>query len=73
MKPGTLLLPAEAADEVEDMLRSWHRVERQQSPYELVPMRPGEVYEYRRDYLIRAHRAQHGPPSLGYAVVEVRH
>ena len=73
MKPAVVLLPAEIADPVDDLLRAWQRLERQMSPYELVPMNPGDEFEVRRDFLIRCHRAHHGPPSLAYACVSVRH
>ncbi len=72
MKPGTILLPAELERPVEQLLRCWRDVERQGTPYRLVPMKPGDKFEERRDLFIRAHATHHGGPSLGYAVVSVR-
>ena len=72
MKPGTVLVPEELADPVDDLLAAWRRVERQDTPYDLVAMRPGDEYAVRDDYLIRCHRTHHGPPSLSYTAVQVR-
>src|SRR5687768_1300186 len=47
MKPGVVMLPRELERPVEAMLRCWRDVERQATPYKLVPMSPGQVYEVR--------------------------
>lgn len=72
MKPGTILLPSELAEPVDDMLRAWRRIERQDTPYELVPMNPGDMYRVRKDFGIRAHRTHHGGPSLAFAAIQIR-
>ena len=72
MKPGTVLLPRELEQPVDALLRSWRTVERQGTPYKLVGMGPGETYEVRRDFIIRAMATHHGGSSLGYALVSVR-
>src|SRR5688572_5934711 len=54
MKPGTILLPREMEKSVDAMLRCWRDVERQGTPFVLVPMSAGETYQVRRDLLIRA-------------------
>jgi ribonuclease Z len=73
MKPPHVLLPEEIADPVDDMLRTWRRLERQQTPYKLVAMKPGEMHRVRRDFGVRALRTHHGPPSLGFAAIQIRH
>src|SRR5437868_5608851 len=72
MKPGTILLPADIARFVDEMLRAWRNIERQRTPYTLVPMEPGKVHEVRRDFVIRALETHHGGPSVGYSLVSVR-
>jgi ribonuclease Z len=72
MKPGTILLPRELERGVDVMLRCWRDVERQGTPYNLVGMTPGELYEVRRDFAIRAFATHHGGGSLGYALISVR-
>ena len=72
MKPGTILLPRELEVPVDRMLRCWRDVERQGTPYKLVPMSPGQMYEVRRDFGIRCFATHHGSASLGYALISVR-
>lgn len=72
MKPGTILVPQELAGALDDMLKCWRQVERQGTPYTLVPMAAGEQYNIRKDLVIRAVETHHGGTSLGYAVVNIR-
>jgi ribonuclease Z len=72
MKPGTVLLPRELEAPVDKMLRCWRDVERQGTPYKLVPMSPGQMYEVRRDFGIRCFATHHGGVSLGYSLVSIR-
>lgn len=72
MKPGTILLPAEIESSVDEMLGCWQRIERQNTPYELVGMSPGDVHRIRKDFGIRALRTHHGGPSLGFACISFR-
>jgi ribonuclease Z len=72
MKTGTVLLPRELAKPVETLLRCWRDVERQATPFNLVPMTAGDVHQVRRDFLIRCFATHHGSASLGYSLVSVR-
>lgn len=72
MKAGTILLPREIERPVDALLRSWRDVERQGTPYQLVPMQPGQLYEVRRDFGIRAWATHHGGASLAYALISIR-
>ena len=72
MKPGTILLPAELQRPVDALLKCWRDVERQGTPYTLVPMTAGMLHEVRRDFAIRAVATHHGGVSLGYCVISVR-
>lgn len=72
MKPATILLPRELEAPLENLLRSWREVERQATPYKLVPMQPGQLFEPRRDFGIRAWAAHHGGPSLAYVILSIR-
>ncbi|HYE20058.1 MAG TPA: MBL fold metallo-hydrolase [Tepidisphaeraceae bacterium] len=72
MKPGTILLPRDLVPGVDQMLRCWRGIERQQTPYKLVGLAPGESFAVRKDFLIRAVETHHGGSSLGYALVSVR-
>jgi ribonuclease Z len=72
MKPGTVLLPQELHAPIDRMLRCWRDVERQGTPYQLVPMAPGQLHELRRDFGVRAFATHHGGVSLGYALINIR-
>lgn len=72
MMAGTILLPREIDRPVDALLRAWRDVERQGTPYQLVPMQPGQMYEVRRDFGIRAWASHHGGASLAYALVSIR-
>ncbi|MGH7177959.1 MAG: hypothetical protein ACREJC_11305, partial [Tepidisphaeraceae bacterium] len=54
------------------LLRCWRDVERQGTPYELVPMTPGQLHEVRRDFGIRAVATHHGGGSLGFVLLSIR-
>jgi ribonuclease Z len=72
MKPGIVVVPREIERSVDALLRAWRDVERQGTPYKLVPMSPGHLWEVRKDFGIRAFATHHGGPSLGYALISIR-
>lgn len=72
MKPGTIFLPREIERPVDQLLRCWRDVERQGTPFNLVPMASGQLVEVRRDFGIRAFATHHGGASLGYAIISIR-
>jgi ribonuclease Z len=72
MKAGTVLLPKQLVDPVDQLLRCWRYIERQNTPYKLVGMAPGDAHEVRKDFLIRAVETHHGGASLGFVLVDVR-
>lgn len=72
MKAGTVIVPREIEKDVDCMLRCWRNVERQGTPYQLIPISPGELYEVRKDFGIRAFATHHGGPSLGYSLISIR-
>jgi ribonuclease Z len=72
MKPGTVFLPRELERPVDAMLRCWRDIERQNTPYNLIPMSPGQLFEVRRDFGIRAYQTHHGGVSLGYGLISIR-
>jgi ribonuclease Z len=72
MKGGTIFLPRELERPVDQMIRCWRDIERQATPYQLLPMSPGQLYEIRRDFGIRALATHHGGVSLGYSLISIR-
>jgi ribonuclease Z len=72
MQAGTIVLPAELEAPVDRMLRVWRDVERQGTPYKLIPMNAGDMHQVRRDFGIRCFATHHGGTSLGYSLISVR-
>lgn len=72
MKAGTVILPRELELPVDNMIRCWRQIERQSTPYTLVPMQAGEMHEVRKDFGIRAVATHHGGVSLGYSLISIR-
>lgn len=72
MTGGTIFLPAELIGPVERLLAVWREIERQQTPYQLIGMQPGQLHEIRRDFGIRALGTHHGGVSLGYSLISIR-
>jgi ribonuclease Z len=72
MKAGTVLLPAELERPVDQLLRVWRDIERQGTPFKLIPMKAGQLHEVRRDFGIRAVATHHGGISLGYVLISIR-
>lgn len=72
MKPGTILLPRSLIHPADAMLKCWREVERQGTPYKLVGLEPGQHFQVRKDFIVRAMETHHGGDSLGYCLVSVR-
>jgi ribonuclease Z len=72
MTGGTIFLPAELVGSVERLLAVWREIERQQTPYQLIGMQPGQLHEIRKDFGIRALGTHHGGVSLGYSLISIR-
>lgn len=69
---GKCYCPAPMADPLRAMLKSWGDIERQETPYEIVGLNPGDVIEVRPNLFLRAHQSSHTIPSLAYALFERR-
>jgi ribonuclease Z len=72
MTPGTLYLPAELIAPTQRLLAIWRDIERQDTPFELIPMSDNKLHEIRRDFGIRALATHHGSGSLGYSLISIR-
>jgi ribonuclease Z len=71
MPPPTLYVPDQVAEKLVEVLAAWDRLQRFDSAFELVPVRPGGSYPLGRDVELRPFRTYHVVPSVGYAVVRV--
>lgn len=70
--PGTVLAPERLVDPLKSLLHVWGQIEGHVTPAKIVGMQPGDEFPIRRGLVARAFRINHGVPSLGFVVVEVR-
>ena len=54
------------------MLRAWEPLERQRTPFEIVPLAPDEDLEIKNNIRLRAIATRHTVTSLGFSVLERR-
>ena len=69
---GRCFCPIAMAEPLRVMMRSWGVLERQETPFEIVGMEPGQEVEVKPNTFLRAHASSHTTPSLAYALVEKR-
>jgi len=69
MKLPTLYVPAQIAEAMTAMLRSWEAVQRYSILCPVVPVEPGGRYAIARDVWLEPFRTYHPVPSNGYLVV----
>ncbi len=72
MGPGTVVCDARIAPSIDAMLKSFHPVEQQTTPYNLIPLEPNQEIEIKNSVVLRAFETEHTAPSFGYAIVEKR-
>ncbi len=70
--PGCALVPKALVEPIKALMQAWGRIEGHVSPCRVVGMSPGEEFELRRGLIARTFEINHGVPSLGFAVVDVR-
>lgn len=72
MGPGRILCPAAIAPAITRMMEGYIELERQKTPYELVPMEAEQTFEIKNNILVRAFALEHTVPTMGYSVFERR-
>lgn len=70
---GTLLCPSHLVDPFRDLMKAWARIERHPSPANIVAAEPDKDFEIRKGLIARPFAVNHGYPSLGYTLLDVRH
>jgi ribonuclease Z len=68
-----VFLPEQAIEDVRSWLAASERLEAVSYGVELLPARPGESIQLRRDLEVRFLPGRHRVPSVGYLINEVRH
>ena len=69
---GKCYCPKPMAEPLQAMMRTWVALERQETPFEIVGLEPGDEVEIKPNTFLRAHASSHTIPSLAYSVVEKR-
>ncbi|MBM4107490.1 MAG: hypothetical protein FJ255_01535 [Phycisphaerae bacterium] len=72
MGSGTILCDARIARAVQSMLAGYVDLERQKTPYELVPLLPEQPHQLKPSVYLRGFETEHTAPSFGYVVYEKR-
>lgn len=71
--PGCVIAPLSLVDPIKALLQVWGRIEGHVTPAKIIGLSPNEDFELRRGLVARTFEINHGVPSLGYAVIDVRH
>jgi ribonuclease Z len=69
---GRCVCHPELEQPLRGMMRAWEPLERQRTPFEILPIAPEESIELKNNVLLRAIETRHTVPSLGFSVLERR-
>lgn len=72
MGAGRILCPSAIAPAITRMMDGYIDLERQKTPYELVPLEPEQTFEIKNNIFVRAFALEHTVPTFGYSVFERR-
>lgn len=72
MGPGTIVCDARIERDVRMMMDGFSALERQKTPYEVIPLEDGGEVELKNNIVLRAFRTEHTCPSMGYCIIEKR-
>lgn len=71
--PGRLIVHHSLAPLIEDLMKTWARIEGHPSEIEVVPVEPMQDVPIRRGLIVRPFAVNHVRTSLGFSVIEIRH
>ena len=71
--PGTMLMPTALVKAAKAIMAAWADMEGHPSPANIVGLEPGQEYTLRKGLFLRAFAVNHGCPSLGFSLIELRH
>lgn len=72
MGEGTIVCDARIAPAVERMMAGYVELERQRTPYKVIPVTAGQETQIKNNVMLRAFETEHTVPSMGYSVIEKR-
>lgn len=72
MGVGRIVADARICPAITRMMEGFVDLERQKTPYELIPVEPEQTVEIKPSVVLRAFATEHTAPSMGYVAVENR-
>ena len=72
MGVGTAVCHESLAGPITEMMQGWQALERQKTPFHVVPLASGGEIEIKPDIALRGLEVAHTSPSMGYAIIEYR-
>jgi ribonuclease Z len=69
---GRVVCHPSIAGPLDRMMKTWVDLEQQVTPYEIVPLAPGEDLPLKANLVLRAFEAHHTSPALAFAIIERR-
>lgn len=72
LPPATYVVPPGLADDLEDLLRVWRRMDGGSLEATIATCAPGEEWPLRKDLIARPFRTRHRVVSQGYVIEELR-
>jgi ribonuclease Z len=72
MGEGTIICDGRIAPAIERMMAGYVELERQNTPFKMIPLKPGEEFQIKNNIVVRGFEVEHTVPSFGYCVVEKR-
>jgi ribonuclease Z len=72
MGTGKIVCDKRIAPAVERMLKGFHELEQQETPFEIIPLEHDQQLKIKNNTSLRAFHTEHTSPSMGYCVVEHR-
>jgi ribonuclease Z len=72
MGNAKIICDSRIAGSIKRMMEGYVDLERQRTPYDLVPLLPDQPYEIKNNMFIRGFETEHTCPSFGYSVYERR-
>jgi ribonuclease Z len=72
MGEGTVVCDARIAPHIQRMMEGYIELERQTTPYKLIPLKAGEEHQIKNNIMLRAFEVEHTVPAFGYTIVEKR-
>jgi ribonuclease Z len=72
MGPGNIICPEPIANDIVKMMDGFIDLERQKTPYKIIPVKPDQTIEIKPNVFVRPFALEHTVPTYGYSVVERR-